>query len=363
MKTHLLSFSLLIISSLVYGQGCIPIRNIVGFGQFMNPEYDAINGTPTNWLINVNSRYLKIARSYAGPDRTNIPPEDERINETFITNFGLARLFENGWSLTIDVPLAANSRTTWQEHDPTNPNKVHHTVHSFGLGDIRITAYKWLWDPTVTHRANVQLGFGLKLPTGDYKYQDYFHKAAGKIVAPVNSTIQLGDGGTGFSTELNAFYTINKSFSLYASGFYLFNPRDQNGVSSIDGGGTPSDIQIETGDFVNSVPDAYTARAGANFTAKNFVFWLGGRIEGQPTYDLIGQSNGTRRAGQIVSIEPGINYKVNKTLIYLFVPIPVERKTQQTVPDKMRSEITGTYSISPGGFADYLIFVGALFKI
>lgn len=363
MKTHLLSCSLLIISSLVYGQGCIPIRNIVGFGQFMNPEYDAINGTPTNWLINVNSRYLKIARSYAGSSRTNIPHEDERLNETFIMNFGITRMLANGWSLTLDVPLAANSRTTWQEHDPTDPNKVHHSVHSFGLGDIRVTAYKWILNPSVTHRANVQLGLSLKLPTGDYRYQDYFYKASGKIIAPVNSTIQLGDGGTGISTELNAFYTLNKTISLYANGFYLFNPRDQNGVSSIDGGGTATPIQIETGDFVNSVPDAYTARFGANFTVKNFIFWTGARIEGQPTYDVIGKSSGTRRAGQVISLEPGINYKVKNTIIYLFVATPVKRKIQQTVADKERSEILGQYSISPGGFADYLIFVGALFKI
>jgi hypothetical protein len=362
MTTCMLLF-LLIVSFVARGQGCIPVRNIVGFGQFMRTEYEGLNAEPTSWLVNVNTRYLKIARSYGGSKRTGLLFEDERINESFTVNFGVVRLLSDRWALGVDFPVTANSRTTWQEHDPTNPDKVHHTVHSFGIGDIRFTAYKWLWRTTEMHRGNIQLGLGLKLPTGDYKYQDYFHKATGKIVAPVNSTIQLGDGGTGFTTELNAYYNLTGMMSVYGNFFYLFNPRDQNGVSSIDGGGTPNPTQIETGDFVNSVPDSYTARAGVNFTAKKLIFWSGARIEGQPTYDLIGKSNGTRRSGYTISVEPGVNYKLKNSILYLFVPLSVKRKTQQTVPDIRRSDLDGKYFRSSGGFADYMIFVGALFKL
>ena len=206
-------------------------------------------------------------------------------------NFNIVRLLSNGWALAIDLPIAANSRKTWQEHsDPGNALKTHHTVHSFGLGDIRITAYKWLLGTGESRRGNIQAGLGLKLPTGDYGYQDYFHKPTGEIVAPVNSTIQLGDGGTGFTTELNAYYNITASMSVYGNFFYLFNPRDQNGVSSIDGGGIPSTVQKQTGDFVNSVPDSYTGRAGLNFSVKKFVFSSGARIEGQPTNDIIAKA-------------------------------------------------------------------------
>lgn len=346
-----------------YPQGCIPIRNIVGFGNFSKPEYDPLNGKPTRWVLNVSSRYLKIAQTYQGSSRADIPPEDERINETITLNLGVTRILNNGWSASLDVPFAANARTTWQEHDPTNPEKVHHTVHSYGLGDVRVTVYKWLLDSKVSHRGNIQLGFGLKLPTGNYRYKDDFHKASGKVHAPVNATIQLGDGGLGVITELNTFYSITKVVGLYANGFYLLNPRGDNGVTSIDGGGTPSQMQTQTGDDVTSVPDAYTARAGSSFTLRSLTFWAGARIEGQPTEDLIGESNGTRRAGRIISVEPGVNYKFRNTMIYLYVPVPVYKKTQQTVADRLRSELTGTYFVSPGGFANYLIFVGVLFKI
>jgi hypothetical protein len=362
MKTQLLLFSLFL-SFLAQGQGCIPIRNIVGFGQFMRSEYEGLDATPTTWLINVNTRYSKIARSYVGTERTNLPPEDERINETFTMNVSIVRLLSRGWSIGMDVPLAANARTTWQEHDPSNPAKIHHTVNSFGVGDIRIAAYKWLWSTTESHRGNIAVGLGLKFPTGNYHFKDDFYKASGPIAAPVNVTIQLGDGGMGFSNEINAYYNLTSSMSLYGNFFYLFNPRDENGVSSIDGGGTPTQLQIDTGDDVYSVPDSYSARAGANFTMQKFIFWMGARMEGQPTYDLIGESNGTRRAGYTISVEPGINYRIKKTIVYLFVPLTIERKTQQTVPDIARSTITGTPFISGGGFGDYMIFLGAVFRI
>ncbi len=45
---------------------------------------------------------------------------------------------------------------------------------SFGIGDVQVAAYYWLVDPTKMTKINVQVGAGVKLPPGDYKYQDYF---------------------------------------------------------------------------------------------------------------------------------------------------------------------------------------------
>jgi hypothetical protein len=171
---------------------------------------------------------------------------------------------------------------------------------------------------------------------------------------PVNQSIQLGDGGTGISIELNSFYKINKKFSLYGNAFYMFNPRDQNGTLS----GYPlKEPYIESGGTVNSVPDAYTFRLGGNLTTKSVVLWAGGRLEGIPVHDAIGSSNGNRRPGEIISIEPGIKFKLKKATIYGFFPFPVYRATEQSLPDS----VIGIPSV--GGFSNYMIFVGTFFKL
>ena len=108
----------------------------------------------------------------------------------------MTRVYDKGWSVTIDVPFIAASRKTWQEHGgPTNKTK--RATSSWGISDIRIATYKWLFDVTKVHKGNIQVGLGIKLPTGDYRFQDYFYKTSGRVLAPVNPTLQLGDGGTG----------------------------------------------------------------------------------------------------------------------------------------------------------------------
>lgn len=156
-----------------------------------------------------------------------------------------------------------------------------------------ITRRKKFYFPTIGNTD--ALGAGIKLPTGDYRYQDYFWKNdTTKTLGPVDQSIQLGDGGTGFSTEYNAFYSINKNWVLYTNGYYLFNPREQNGVSTARGS-APSATAIAYGSDVMSVPDQFMFRSGANFLTNNLLLSLGMRIEGVPAEDLIGGSNGFRR--------------------------------------------------------------------
>ena len=50
------------------------------------------------------------------------------------------------------------------------------------------------------------------------------------VLGPVDQSIQLGDGGTGFSTEMNAYYNFSKHLSVYGNLYYLLNPREQNGT-------------------------------------------------------------------------------------------------------------------------------------
>ncbi len=370
-KYIVLYLALVSISFGAQSQGCISVRNIVGFGQFVMPQ---TGEEPIKWVVNVNSRYFESWKTYAG---TTFQPQTEAqraYNYIFVADISFTRMLENGWSVNFDLPFTSASRRSSKEHDPNDPNHTEYTTHAFGLSDIRVAVYKWIWDVSKYHKGNIQLGLGLKLPTGAYSYQDYFHKKwddpGQTVVAPVNVSTQLGDGGTGFTLEMNSFYTINKTVSVYANGFYLISPRDQNGVSNLVCCGPPATIPlsvaIASGGTVNSVPDGYTVRMGANLNANKFVFSAGARLEGAPVHDLIGASNGLRRAGYVVSVEPGVNYSLKNSVLFAYVPVPFYRTTKQTVPDKYIESVTGIHNAtvqSPGGFADYLIFVGVLFKV
>jgi hypothetical protein len=362
MKTILLSVFALTIFFSGYSQGCIALRNLVGFGQFAKPEIDPLTGESTKWLVNINQRYYKAYQTYSGKEALTDAVWQQKTVQTYVLNIGITRILNNGWSFSLDAPISAGSRTAWKPEHATS-DSIGHTTHAFGLGDVRITGYKWLWDISKPLRGNVQVGLGLKLANGEYRYSDYFNlNDSVKVLAPVNSVIQPGDGGTGFTTEINAYYSLTKTVSLYFNAFYLFNPRDQNGVSNMYGR-TPTANQEKATSNVNSVPDTYTARVGANAEMNNFTFWGGLRIEGTPVHDAIGQSNGQRRAGKVISVDPGVNYKIKNMTIYAFVPFPIFRETKQTVPDQRLTEYTGKYVPSPGGFANYQLFLGVLFKI
>jgi hypothetical protein len=341
-------------------QGCIAARNISGFGQY-NLTDNAF--TTSDWQLNINSRYFKAFRDFRGKEDQNTAKQNEAIITSFAIDFSISKLMRNGWSLNLSLPIASNSREASVEHG--GPNTTRHTTRSFGLGDVRFTAYKWLLAPTPKQKANVQLGLGLKLPTGDYKYQDFFYRNDSiKVLSAVNPSIQLGDGGTGIITELNVFYILNpaRTISFYGNFYYLINPREQNGTA-FTAGRIPSRLDSLANNILLSVPDQFSMRAGVYFNFRNWALSTGLRNEGSPVKDLVGGNGGTRRSGYNLSIDPGIIYKMKNVSVYAFVPIVIDRKISQNLPDKFKTAYTGVYTVSPGGSGNYQVFLGALFKL
>jgi hypothetical protein len=319
-------------------------------------NHDAMADTLSKWEFNVNNRYFKSFRHFIGTSqqKQRIEQGTNVINHQYTMDLTLTHHINKWWSYSIDAPILANSRSSLYEHD----NIHRHATHSFGLGDIRLTAYRWIFDPAKMPRGNVQVGLGIKLATGDYKYQDFFHKTdSTEVLGPVDQSIQLGDGGTGITAEVNAFYYFTERLSVYTNLYYLSNPREQNGTSTARGG-TPSASSILYESSTMSVPDQYMLRAGANYTAKALTISLGVRDECLPVHDLIGGSGGFRRPGFIISAEPGISYSIRKMNFYAFVPVAVVRNRTQSVPDKIKTALTGGYSQGDAAFADYTINVG-----
>lgn len=335
-------------------QGCVAIRSVGGMCTIDN--LFGADSVQSKWSFNANTRYFNSFRHFVGTDeqKQRIANNTQVINNNVTVDLSLTRILNRRWSITFGLPVISNTRTSLYEHG----GAARHLTSSFGIGDARITAYHWITDPAKARKFSLQAGLGIKLPTGDYRVQDHFYTSAGaKVLGPVDQSIQLGDGGTGLTLELNALRSLSSNISLYGNFFYLMNPREHNGVSTARGG-TPSATAIQYGSDVMSVPDQYMIRFGANITFNRLTFSAGYRNERVTAKDLVGGSYGFRRPGFVASIEPGVTYSLKKMNLYAYVPFAVQRSRIQSYADLERTRITGVRAQGDAAFADLAVNVG-----
>jgi len=349
-------------SSKLFSQGCVAVRGSGGSCMLQNETQSK------GWQFATSSRYFRSYKHFRGKheEKNRVEENTEVINHQFTLDLLVSRNFNNRFSIAAGFPIISNTRSSKYEHygnSSSDPN-ARHTTKAFGMGDLRVTGYYWLIDPKKSHKGNIQAGLGIKLPTGDYKVMDHFYKSDGSILlGPVDQSIQLGDGGTGFITELNAFYNPGMKTSIYANFFYLINPREHNGVSTARGG-TSSTSSIQNGSDVMSVPDQYMIRAGLSYSpGHKSTLSIGLREECIPVRDLVGGSNGFRRPGYIISLEPSFAFHFKRSSAFISVPVALVRNRTQSVPDKIRTDLTGNYTQGDAAFADYLISAGFSIKL
>jgi hypothetical protein len=338
-------------------QGCVAIRSAGGFSAAGEGGH---MDTLSKWQFSANTRYFKSYKHFVGKEeqKQRMAQQTEVINHQYTVDMALYYNLNARWSLMLDLPVEANTRSSLYEHASLGRFQT----HSFGVGDIRLAVYSWLLNPAKMPKGNVQVGLGLKLPTGSYNYQDYFKLTdSTKRLGPVDQSIQLGDGGTGVTLELNAYYNLTSRVSLYGNFYYLSNPREVNGTSTARGG-TPSANAVKNGSDVMSVPDQWMLRAGVNVVSGHFTVSAGVREECLPVHDLVGGSNGFRRPGYIISAEPGVTYNIHKMSFYAFVPIACVRNRTQSVPDKISTALNGKEAHGDAAFADYAVNIGVNFR-
>lgn len=344
------------ISSCVNAQGCVAIRSVGGLCTMDHSGHDS-SSSAQKWILNVNNRYYNSYKHFVGEveQTQRVDAGTQVINHAYTMDIAFTRILNSRWSLSVDAPFISNTRSSLYEHG----GKERHNTSSFGLGDVRFSGYYWLLDPTRNRNWNVQVGLGIKLPTGDYRYTDRFYTTTPgvTVTGPVDQSIQLGDGGTGITTEMNAYYNVTRNINIYANFYYLINPRGENGTSTARGG-TPSATAVANTSDIMSVPDQLMLRGGFNFIANKFTFSAGLRNECLPVHDLIGSSNGFRRPGYIISGEPGVTYAFKKFNVYAFVPIAITRNRTQSIPDKINTANSGKYTQGDAAFADYAMNIG-----
>ncbi|MEZ4859242.1 MAG: transporter [Flavobacteriaceae bacterium] len=350
----LLFFSLFFLS--VFGlkaQGCVAIKH---FSCSVGNSLESNLLNEGSFQLGVNYRYFKSFRHFRGteeePDR--VANETEVVNHSHSWDFSINYGITKRMYLGITIPTVINTRSSLYEHGRNS----RHITYSRGLGDIRVGVGYWILNPETHENGNIALGAGIKLPTGDYNAADIFYNVGvdGRPeVRPVDQSIQPGDGGFGFTIDFQVYQKMATDFYAYAGGFYLLNPRDINETRTFRETLSP----VLQNEAIMSVPDQFSLRGGFSYTfSGTFSSSLGARYEGIPVEDLIGDSNGFRRPGNVLSIDPGITFRKNNFSLNLNVPIAVRRERPQSLTDIETSNLTGQFRNGDAAFADYLINLG-----
>lgn len=287
---------------------------------------------PGDWQVSLSSRNLVSNDHYNGTAEQHERQERQNYitNRQNLVDLGVTRVFARRVSVSLGVPFVYSA---WAFRDPSAPlpaSRVEDAQWGRGIGDISVTARSWIFNPDTHPDWNVAAGGGIKLPTGNSRHQDTFLDVRGAVAGIlgnpvpnfvrrealqyVDQSVQPGDGGWGLMLDAHGFRRLGRAF-LFASGSYLANPRDTNDTPAIG-----AILGINT--TVNSVPDQYMARVGGTVPVwKGFAGSLAWRMEGVRRYDLFGKSNGFRRPGTSMFVEPGLSYANGPHTVSFNVPI------------------------------------------
>ena len=241
------------------------------------------------------------------------------------------------WSVNAYVPVLQGTRN--QKYPPYGVYDI------AGVGDAVVGVQAWALRPPTENGGNVAFSIGLKLPTGLSNGMGTGRLADGtveKVVA--DQSLQPGDGKWGFSVGSQAYQALPLRTVGYFQGSWVFNPADTNGVPTFRGG---------KGEGVMSVTDQYLFRAGLSrhVPVRGLSASFGGRMEGVPVRDAFGKSDGFRRPGYIISIEPAMQYQRHRELIALTAPWAVQRNRRASVTDLANGKH------GDAAFADYAVIL------
>lgn len=336
-------------------QGCVASRGGACFhlpGMELQPH--------SGWQANVGYRWLHSDRHFVGDHEEEHRQEEgsEVINDSHYIDLGLSYAITPRYSVNLVVPFSLNDRSQVVRSNDTQRTILQRfATQSAGLGDLRLTGSAWLWDPVAMPKGNLLLGLGVDMPTGEEDATDTFQvydPASRQIVArerTVDQSIQPGDGGWGMILELYGYYRFTERFNGYVNGSYLMTPEEMNGVPT---------YRANPYEAIMSIADTYMGRLGVDYLV--WPDWglslsLGGRIEGVPVHDAVGGSEGFRRPGLSIGIEPGITVSRGGWTAGVTTPVAVYRNRERSVPDKQSTDATGIYRHGDAAFADYLVLV------
>lgn len=245
-------------------------------------------------------------------------------------------------SLIASVPGMEATR-----HGQSSPLNVY---RSGGIGDVTVGVQSWVFRPPTENHGNVNFSAQLKLPTGINDAKGYKINSNGTTtLEPFDESIQPGDGTWGFSLATEAYHPVIWKTSAYFTGSWLFSPQDTTGVPT---------FRSAPGEGVVSATDQYLWRGGFSRPVtgvrlvRGLALSVGGRMEGVPVRDAFGKSDGFRRPGYVISIEPGMMYEHGRYTFYASGPWAMERNRKISVTD------IANHAHGDAAFADYTVIAG-----
>ena len=291
---------------------------------------DGVNVSPYlgkgKWQTSFGFRYQNSARHFTGihEDTSREAEQSEVINWIYLADFSATYGLTTRTNLSLSVPFLFADRSSPLRQGGVTVSRS--TTHSRGISDMSLMSRSWIFDPETHRKQNLSLGIGVKFPTGNPAVSDTFRGLTSSTVHNVDQSIMPGDGKFGMVVDMQAFKSVWK-LTLSTGAIYLINPANTNGELTARGRASES---------VFSVPDQYLLRLGAAMPVlpkQGIALSLAGRMEGVPVHDLIGGSDGFRRPGYAISIEPGILFSLRNNLFSLSAPVALKRNRLRSVPD------------------------------
>lgn len=256
---------------------------------------------------------------YIGEERddateTNVAPATLGIEHLFGIEYDLG----NRFTLIGEFPIVHTEQSR-------EFGGVAGTMEANGLGDIRFLARYWVKGTTPGVRWFTSVG--VRVPTGESDGK--FRAQNGRMVTR-DLAAQAGTGNAAGIVELGANTQFFDRLGAAFTARYIFTPSAttvNNFRNELTGNGPPK----------NSDSDAATARLGLSMPLGSGESVLS-RVSVQgladiawvPYDDLIGDTEGFRRAGPIVLVGPGLSWSPREALSFsAAAPFTIYRDVQQ----------------------------------
>ena len=331
-------------------QGCIVARSpeqiLPGIDQNGLPTGQGGFLQPGHFQLTIGERHQFSYQHYVGDVYQEYRAQlhnqvENRIN---IVTADLMYQWTPRISFEINIPFLFASRKT-----QNSPIKY----AAQGIGDTILAANAWVLNPKKTHRGNASVGIGLLMPTGNDDVQNTVNSnttgvgPAVEVTAPVDYSIQPGNGGYGMVVQWQGFRAVGNHLIFYTDGDYIASQGDTNGVAR----GATQSATTPVENYV-ARSDQYLMEAGVSIPiqqVRGLAIVFGPRDEGVPARNLFPNSNdGFRRPGFAVSAGPGVQYGRGSNILSASIFKAVHRDRTTSVPD----EVYGTHG--DAAFAQYV---------